>query len=368
MQNEEFDILETLNLADFNEFTKNQDVKYNLSTDLHSVEFDYTWIDKIEETIPYLDNVIRDPKKFLAQEEEVVPVEKAKKISMETIKHLAQHTNLIQDVSEDGKITPSAVLNIHKEETYELYENRFINSLLQNLYTFIKTREKAVSEGSFYKSEKNLDFKVDTKMNGENISLTLKMEASAYDEGNSKNSNGLTYSERIEKITFILLDFMKTPLIKSLVQAPPVRSPIRKTNAILKNTNFKKALELWEYIERYDHHDRKEVKENFKTDKDKEIENNLMLATLLNYNILSKAGKQDKIIKDSNYYLKKIIKDFVGENKDLNITEFKSILSQTFAKYKKQRELRYKRINIEINKKISAFYSMQKDAIKLLKG
>ena len=204
MQNEEFEILETLNLADLNEFTKNPEVKYNLSTDLHSVEFDYTWIDKIEETIPYLDNVIRDPKKFLAQEEEVVPVEKAKKISMETIKHLAQHTNLIQDVSPDGKITPSAVLNIHKEETYELYENRFINSLLQNLYTFIKTREKAVSEGSFYKSEKNLDFKVDTKMNGENVSLTLKMEASAYDDGKGKNSEGLTYTERIEKITFIV--------------------------------------------------------------------------------------------------------------------------------------------------------------------
>lgn len=50
------------------------------------------------------------------QEEEVVPVEKAKKISQETIKHLAQHTDLIQDVDEDGTITPSKVLNVNKKK------------------------------------------------------------------------------------------------------------------------------------------------------------------------------------------------------------------------------------------------------------
>lgn len=154
--NELMNLVSNLDEDKLEEFVSQSNSNYKIQADIHSIQFDYSWVDMIEETIPYLDNIVRTPKKFLAQEEEVVPVEKAKKISMETIKHLAQHTNLIQDVTEDGTITPSAVLNIHKEETYDLYENRFIFSLLNNLYMFIQQRKEAVKEGSFSKSQKNL--------------------------------------------------------------------------------------------------------------------------------------------------------------------------------------------------------------------
>ena len=131
------------------QFIGSNESKVVVNSSFQSVEYDYSWIDKIEETIIYLDNIIRNPKRFIMQEEEIVPVEKAKKISQETIKHLAQHTDLIQDVSEDGTITPSKVLNVNKEESFDIYENRFIISLLNNLNYFFQLRKEVTKSGSF---------------------------------------------------------------------------------------------------------------------------------------------------------------------------------------------------------------------------
>lgn len=351
---------------------KNQNVSdYKINIDAHSVQFDYSWIDKIEETIPYLDPIIRVPKKFLAQEEEVVPVERAKKISMETIKHLAQHTNLIQEVSEDGRITPSKVLNIFKEETFELYENRFINSLLKNLYNFVQLRKKAVASGSFSKSEKMLNFTSETKVDYEKVNISLAIQSNAYEDSFGKNANGLTYSDRIEKIEFILMDYMKSPLIQSLTQALPVRSPIRKTNTILKNPNFQKALELWEFIERYDHKDKKEKEDHFKLESDKEVENKLVLASYLNYDILSslsieRRGKHKE--KDSGYYVRKVIEDFINDNKDVTALEFKQILAKAFSMYKQKKQKRLNNIYKEFEKSIKRHNNMVKIGVKVLKN
>lgn len=342
---------------------------YKISSDEHSIQFDYTWVDKVEESIDYLDAIIRSPKRFLAQEEEVVPVEKAKKISMETIKHLSQHTNLIQEVTEDGKVTPSSVLNVYKEETFDIYENRFINSLLSNLYTFMQRRKKETAEGGFAKCERKLEFNSETTVNTDKINIKLLMDTKSYEESRGSNSQGLTYEQRIEKVEFIIMDYMKTPLIQSLRGAIPVRSPIRKTNTILKNPNFNKALELWEYIERYDHKDRKERKENFIIDSDKEVQKKLVLASYMNYNIISAISSANDKSKDKSkdYYIRKLIEDFINENKEINANDFKQILNKSFALYKQKKQQRLNKIYKEFNRCMKKYNDNIKLGIQLLK-
>lgn len=369
--NELRELIEEIDTTALEQYKNKSMGEYKINIDAHSVQFDYSWIDKIEETFPYLDPIIRVPKKFLAQEEEVVPVERAKKISMETIKHLAQHTNLIQEVSDDGKITPSKVLNIFKEETFELYENRFINSLLRNLYNFVQLRKKAVSEGSFSKSEKILNYNSETKVDSEKVNITLAIKSNAYEDSSGKNSSGLTYEERISKIEFILMDYMKSPLIQSLTQALPVRSPIRKTNTILKNPNFQKALELWEFIERYDHKDRKEKEDHFSVESNKEVENKLILASYLNYDILSsmsleRRGKQKD--KDGKYYIRKVVEDFINENNDMTSADFKQILAKAFSMYKQKKQQRLNAISKEFDRCVKKHQNNMKLGVSLLKN
>ena len=84
---------------------------------------DTEWIDLMETTIPYIDNIFRNPNRFIINEEEIVKIELARKVTVESIKHLAKHTNLIQDVDEEtGDVKPSKILNINKEESYDTYE------------------------------------------------------------------------------------------------------------------------------------------------------------------------------------------------------------------------------------------------------
>lgn len=369
--NEMINLVSNLDENKLQEFVLKNNSKYKIESDIHSIQFDYTWVDKIEETIQYLDEIVRVPKKFLAQEEEIVPIEKAKKISMETIRHLAQHTNLIQDVTADGTITPSAVLNIHKEETFDLYENRFIYSLLNNLYMFVRQRKEDVKEGSFSKSKKKLEFNTQTKINTELINISLNLESNSYEDLINLDGQELDMDTRIERIELIVQDFIKSPLMKSLVGTLPVRSPIRKTNTILKNTNFKKALELWEFIERYDYKDRKEVKENLVIDSDKEIQLKYVLTSFINYNILSSLSPNNKdsdLEKKSNeYYLNKAIQDFINENKDIDAKEFKKLLSEFFDQYRQKKIKKQRTIYNEICRCIKRHNNNMKKAIQTLR-
>jgi hypothetical protein len=48
------------------------------------------------------------------------------------------------------------------------------------------------------------------------------------------------------------MGFMLTPFAKEMNNCAPVRPPIQRTNVILKNQDFKKALALWEFLQGYD--------------------------------------------------------------------------------------------------------------------
>lgn len=58
------------------------------------------WIDTIESILPNLDTIVRNPRKFIVQEEDIVDVSLARSISTESVKYLAQHTNMISKVDE----------------------------------------------------------------------------------------------------------------------------------------------------------------------------------------------------------------------------------------------------------------------------
>ena len=65
------------------------------------------------------------------------------------------------------------------------------------------------------------------------------------------DTSNMSLNQRIERIKKILGDFQGSPLIKSLNGVALVKPPIVKTNVILKDPNFKRAMRLWTFIERY---------------------------------------------------------------------------------------------------------------------
>ena len=108
---------------------------------------DLRWVEAIEQTIIPLDNIIRDPNRYIKNIEEIVPIEMARGISTEAVRHLATHTNMIAKV-ENGNVTPQKILNIVKEESFDTYENRFIYTLLFKLEYFLDKRLQTLMSGS----------------------------------------------------------------------------------------------------------------------------------------------------------------------------------------------------------------------------
>ena len=210
------------------------------------------WISTIEQVLPNLDTIVRNPRKFIVQEEDIVDISLCKAISTESVKHLAQHTNMISKVDKDGTVTPSRILNITKEESYEIYENRFIYTLLLKLKDFVSIRYDKIKKASA--TQDVLQLNVDSKFNLPSKKVTYRTEYMAqlsFDEVMRMDAETLEKIERIAKIDKIITDFLASSFAKAMRNSAPVRPPITRTNVILKEPNFKKALTLWQFIETY---------------------------------------------------------------------------------------------------------------------
>lgn len=211
---------------------------------------DSSWLTEIEKALPHLDTVIRNPRNTIKEVEEIVPIAMSRKITVESIKHLGQHTDLIQDIDKKtGKITPSKILNIHKEETLDTYENRFVNTLIDRLYIFINIRYNKLVQTA--EAQEAYSFNYDTVADsgdGRKVNISFKIETVDSLVGGSKDTNVWT---RLEKVKKAIEGYKGSVLCTTLGNAF-IRPPVMRTNAITKNVDLMACLTLWQFIESYD--------------------------------------------------------------------------------------------------------------------
>lgn len=240
---EQFSALHSLLLSSRNTFAFNKKIMEK--------EIDISWVEAIESAMPHIDNVLRNPRKTIEDVEEVVPIALSKKITVESIKHLGQHTDYIQSVDpKTGKITPSKILNVHKEESLMTYENKFVNTLVDRLYIFLNRRYEKLTQVA--KDEEVYSLSYDTALDdsaGRKMNISLKIET--VDSLETANDKGLTVWDRVEKIKKAIEGYKGSILCTTLGNTF-IRPPVMRTNAIMKNVDLKACLILWQYIESYD--------------------------------------------------------------------------------------------------------------------
>lgn len=317
--------------------------------DINACVSDTSWIDMVEECIPYLDNIIRNPRRFIVQEENIVPIEKAKVVTEESIRHLAQHTSMIQEVHEDGTVIPLKLLNVYREETVDLYENRFIKSLVDNLYTFVNNKLAESDQRSYANIDSEVTYQGIMKKKGEEVNINVTMTSKKETEVDS-SKDGHTLDERIEHIRDIISAFRGSTFIKSLKESSPVRSPIRKTNVILKEQNFIKALELWEYLEKNNIKPVTSKEERTEVLHDAEIKNKFDLAFFIDTDAIDVEKKKENA-EFNSAIISKLVNDFVFAG-DITEKEFKRLLEKEMREAKKRKE----KAEAGIRKSIDAFF------------
>lgn len=227
--------------------------EFKLSRKDRKKHFELDWIEMIESCIVNLDNIVRNPRKFIVVEEDIVDISLARAISTESIKHLAQHTNMIAAVDKEGNVTPNKILNTTKEESFEVYENRFIYTLLKNLSNFVTRRLDAIKMSYVNDHILELTAKGNFFMGKTRVFCNFEVVGSlpTDPEQEAEQSRDVEILQRVTKLQRVISDFLSSPFAKQMVNSAPVRPPITRTNVILKNPDFKKALVLWQFIESY---------------------------------------------------------------------------------------------------------------------
>lgn len=108
---------------------------------------DEEWVNQVEMALPSLYEVVMHPRKFIEEQREVVNIAMARNINSESVRHLIQHSDMIDKYEEDGTVVPNRILNIFKEESYNVYENRFVCTLLAELQQFVNTEFVRIMRG-----------------------------------------------------------------------------------------------------------------------------------------------------------------------------------------------------------------------------
>lgn len=231
----------------FNELQQGEKTIYN-KTVRETKIFDGNFLDVVIGAYPSLLKICRDPKKTLAYMQEVVAMEKAKKVDSEMIRHLASHTQYIRDINEQNEVIPSKILSTYAEDNIGIYENRFIKSLINRVIVFLDTRLKLMDENLESISADEIRYKNNIKLSHRKIDLEMNIKIS--NEILDETQKARELFDKTKNALDKYRALKGTGLYQAVAKLKDVVPPIMKTNIILHNPDFKIAYNLWLYIDR----------------------------------------------------------------------------------------------------------------------
>ena len=336
---------------------------YTVESDYEKVEVDFEWLALMEDTVRYLDNILRNPNRFIVNEEEVVKVEQSRRVTVESIKHLAKHTNFIQKIEKNGDVQPSKVLNINKDESYNTYENRVIYTLIQNMRTYVDVKKSNLIKGSSLKDEKKCEYTGTSKVGAERVNINLVLNTkTATSESSGGIRDGIGLDDRIAKLELRITDLTNTPVYKALAKEHVARiiPPVKKTNLILKNVNFQYAMKLWDFLQSDNGAPTKNLKDKKVYQNDEKMKEMLDDVFLLNYVAVNSISVDKKIVKDERMtqavemLTDKMISKIVEINSDLPIEKIEEIIGDRIAIIKSKHEATLHEVEQKFNSRIQS--------------
>lgn len=186
---------------------------------------DMDWVIAIEETLPYIQKAIDEQRRFIKQAENVVRIKKAKKI-----------------------------LTVEREEGFAIYENRVLLTLIHKALMFVDdkySKMKDVSNDSYNNITMNRHLELNQQKLDFSVNYVNEDHESLAEDLDIEDIESLSDFDRIRRIRQGLNECLATPLMKEISKEPQVKPPLTQTNLLKENPNFKKAVELWSFLDTY---------------------------------------------------------------------------------------------------------------------
>ena len=346
------DIYENSNKEKSKKFVDKVNSSLRIQTDTKREIKDIEWIEKMEETIPYLDNILRSPNRFIINEEEIVKIERARKITVDSIKHLSKNTNFIQSIDKKtGDVKPSKILNINKEESYDTYENRLIYTLIQNMKMFVSRRKKTLEENinKDTKNDKQMDYKALSETEREKVEINLSLNSSLNNQNQDNEKETKEILAKIEEVEHRITDLTSSEVYKIIDKKhiTLVREPIKKTNVVLKNVNFQYAMKLWNYLRDNFDDKTKDIEEKQDYSDDGEKKKLFDETFMLQYLILKTLDQDEAETEETRQEIKEtivqqMVNNLVDMDSDMTQDELNSLIANKYEviKYKKMEAIK----------------------------
>jgi hypothetical protein len=211
------------------------------------------WVEEIERGIVFVEKAINEARQFIRSNGEVVPIEKVKRVSKDTVEHLARHSNLVtREPKEGDDIVPDELFMVERLSDYAVYENRFLYMLLCYLRDFIGMRyEKILELTNTYQGSMSMN-KTVVESNRRLVYEVNLVEEKKNDEYLREHNAAQSTLDRILILYEAVNFFLNTPLMSEVAKTPMLKPPITRTNVLRMNQNFRKALALYEYVAAYE--------------------------------------------------------------------------------------------------------------------
>ena len=209
---------------------------------------DNDWVDAIEAGIVHIEKAIKEERQFIRSNGEVIPIEKVKHVSRDSVEHLAKHSNLITQYSEGEDLTPEKLYTVERLNDYAVYENRFLYMLLCYLRDFITIRYNEIMEHS-NKYEAEISFNKKIVCGKQKMAYTLTMRDVKRDDPYLKETNpAKDIIDRIHLLLKTVIAFLGTPLMQEVSKVAMLKPPITRTNALRMDNALRNALALYDYV------------------------------------------------------------------------------------------------------------------------
>ena len=258
---------------------------------LHKV-VDERWLTVVEEGLTSIFNIVDKPRRFIATTEEVVPVALARKITADSVRHLSQNTQFIT-TNAKGDIQPTKVLNVTTEESFDLYENRFVYHLIQRLFAFVDKRTDVIfwSTGDETCNTMCMESKIDDAY--EEISYKVEMTVKNRQSFAENDNDNMDLFKRIDRVRRMSRTLRASSFCDTMNGCAKVKSPIQRTNLMMKDPDYRNCYKLWQFIESYDEVGYSIEEQDTALEFDEEYQTQMYINLITNYTIFKSLLESD---------------------------------------------------------------------------
>ena len=174
-----------------------------------------------------------------------------------------------------------------------MYENRFVYHLIQRLFAFVDKRTDVIfwSTGDETCNTMCMESKIDDAY--EEISYKVEMTVKNRQSFAENDNDNMDLFKRIDRVRRMSRTLRASSFCDIMNGCAKVRSPIQRTNLMMKDPDYRNCYKLWQFIESYDEVGYSIEEQDTALEFDEEYQTQMYINLITNYTIFKSLLESD---------------------------------------------------------------------------